>query len=123
VLGPHSDGYFWGQDELVAPRVTLGKGAVGQSSPHRYLRDPDLLGDRWRVAQRILGVAGLNQPVGSERVGSGSAGDMIDTGGTVTLRRGTRLQDVDVGRRFAGRSVLLLVQDTEIGIVDGGRYG
>jgi transposase InsO family protein len=44
--------------------------------------------------------------------------DMIDTGGTVTLRHGTRLHHIGVGRRFAGRSVLLLVQDLDVRIVD-----
>ena len=47
--------------------------------------------------------------------------DVIDGSGTVTLRHGSRLHHIGVGRRLAGTEVLLVVQDLHIRIVGRGR--
>jgi hypothetical protein len=43
--------------------------------------------------------------------------DVIDTGGTVTLRHNSRLHHIGVGRRLAGLRVLVLAHDLQVRIV------
>ena len=43
--------------------------------------------------------------------------DRIDTGGTVTLRHGSRLHHIGLGRRLAGTPVTLLVHDLRIRVI------
>lgn len=43
--------------------------------------------------------------------------DVIGTTGKVTLRVGSRLHHIGVGRRFAGQRVILLVQDLNVRVI------
>ena len=44
--------------------------------------------------------------------------DKIDTGGTITLRHNSRLHHIGIGRRHAGRHVLVLIDDLHIRVLD-----
>jgi transposase InsO family protein len=44
--------------------------------------------------------------------------DRVHAAGTVTLRTGGRLHHIGVGRTYAGTSVLLIIQDLQIRIID-----
>jgi len=44
--------------------------------------------------------------------------DRVDQAGAVTLRHNSRLHHVGLGRRLAGRSVILLVEDLHIRVID-----
>jgi hypothetical protein len=43
--------------------------------------------------------------------------DRIDSSGTVTLRHNSRLHHIGLGRRHAGKTVLILVHDLHVRII------
>jgi transposase len=100
------------QDPLRAPRPTRRLRRALQQPPPPPLPGPTHPHRRLRPATQAsphgLG-AGTHHPVRHDR---------IDKTGAISLRRAGRLHHIGIGRTHAGRTVLVLIDDLDIRVID-----